>query len=141
MFQYCSYYLKTSLFLVKEFFILACKGKKRTIIYKKKRINFISHCVFLHFCVMRKLLSKLILKLHIILIRAYINKKYKAMLWRLAYLRYLCNIRQHFGTVAGVARHERKVRAAKSILLPKMKAIGNSRCRQKKTTALATRQG
>lgn len=84
---------------------------------------------------MRKLLSKLILKLHIILIRANINKKYKAMLWRLAYLRYLCNIRQHFGTVAGVARHERKVRAAKSILLPKMKAIGNSRCRQKKTTA------
>jgi len=52
---------------------------------------------------MRKLLSKLILKLHSILIRAYINKKYKAMLWRLAYLRYLCNIRQHFGTVAGVA--------------------------------------
>ena len=54
----------------------------------------------------------------------------------MAYLRYLCNLRQYFGTVAGVARHERKVRAAKSILLPKMKAIGNSRCRQKRMTAI-----
>ena len=40
-------------------------------------------------------------------------------------------IRQCPGSVAGVCNGcERKVRAAKGILLPKIEAIGDSRCRQ-----------
>ncbi len=46
-------------------------------------------------------------------------------------------IRQCPGSVAGVCNGcERKVRAAKGILLPKIEAIGDSRCRQKKITAV-----
>ena len=41
-----------------------------------------------------------------------------------------------FRSVAGATRHGRKVRAAQGAPLLKVEAIGDSRCRQKRMTAL-----
>ncbi len=53
------------------------------------------------------------------------------------YFFYLCISKAALRSVAGILLWgcERKVRAAQGIPLPKLEAIGDSRCRQKKMTA------